>query len=69
MKKLKKVSDLQLFLSVLFVASLLISNIITAKQVLLPFGITMTGAVFIFPVTYILSDLFSIWIFTCKYYY
>ena len=43
----------------LFVTSLLISNIITAKQVLLPFGITMTGAVFIFPVTYILSDLFS----------
>ena len=50
MKKLKKVSELQLFLSVLFVTSLLISNIITAKQVLLPFGITMTGAVFIFPV-------------------
>ena len=59
MKKLKKVSELQLFLSVLFVTSLLISNIITAKQVLLPFGITMTGAVFIFPVTYTLSDLFS----------
>lgn len=59
MKKLKKVSELQLFLSVLFVTSLLISNVITAKQVLLPFGITMTGAVFIFPVTYILSDLFS----------
>ena len=59
MKKLKKVSELQLFLSVLFVTSLLISNIITAKQVLLPFGITMTGAVFIFPITYILSDLFS----------
>ena len=59
MKKLKKVSELQLFLSVLFVTSLLISNIITAKQVLLPFFITMTGAVFIFPVTYILSDLFS----------
>lgn len=59
MKKLKKVSELQLFLSVLFVTSLLISNIITAKQVLLPFGITMTGAVFIFPITYVLSDLFS----------
>ena len=59
MKKLKKVSELQLFLSVLFVTSLLISNVITAKQVLLPFGITMTGAVFIFPITYILSDLFS----------
>lgn len=57
--KNKKVSELQLFLTVLFVVSLLISNIITSKQVLLPFNITMTGAVFIFPVTYILSDLFS----------
>jgi uncharacterized integral membrane protein (TIGR00697 family) len=46
-------------LTVLFVACLLISNIITSKQVLLPFNITMTGAVFIFPITYILSDLFS----------
>lgn len=54
-----KVSELQLILTVLFVTSLLISNVITAKQVLLPFGITMTGAVFIFPITYILSDLFS----------
>ena len=58
MKK-RKVSELQLYLTVLFVVSLLISNIITSKQVLLPFNITMTGAVFIFPVTYILSDLFS----------
>ena len=57
--KTRKVSELQLYLTVLFVVSLLISNIITAKQVLLPFNITMTGAVFIFPVTYILSDLFS----------
>ena len=58
MKK-RKVSELQLILTVLFVACLLISNIITSKQVLLPFNITMTGAVFIFPITYILSDLFS----------
>ena len=57
--KIKKVSELQLFLTLLFVTSLLISNIITSKQVLLPFNITMTGAVFIFPVTYILSDVFS----------
>ncbi len=55
----KKVSELQLVLTVLFVACFMISNIITAKQVLLPFGITMTGAVFIFPITYVLSDLFS----------
>ena len=48
-----------MFLTLLFVVSLLISNIITSKQVLLPFNITMTGAVFIFPITYILSDVFS----------
>ena len=60
MKKVKRsVSELQLYLTLLFVVSLLISNIITAKQVLLPFGIVMTGAVFVFPITYILSDLFS----------
>ncbi len=58
MKK-KNISLLQLCLTVLFVCSLLISNVITSKQVLLPFNITMTGAVFIFPITYILSDLFS----------
>lgn len=55
----KRVSELQVILTVLFVTSLLISNVVTAKQVLLPFGITMTGAVVIFPITYILSDLFS----------
>lgn len=57
--KEKRISKLQLILTTVFVASLLISNIITAKQVLLPFNIVMTGAVFIFPITYILSDLFS----------
>ena len=58
-KKHKKVSELQLFLTVLFVSSLLISNVITSKQILLPFNITMTGAIYIFPITYVLSDLFS----------
>lgn len=62
MKKLsniKNISFLQLALTLFFVVSLLVSNVITSKQVLLPFGIVMTGAVFIFPITYILSDLFS----------
>ncbi len=62
MKKLsniKNISFLQLALTLLFVVSLLISNVIASKQVLLPFGIVMTGAVFIFPITYILSDVFS----------
>lgn len=56
---MKKISKLQLILTVLFVVCLLVSNIITGKQVQLPFNIVMTGAVFIFPITYILSDLFS----------
>lgn len=55
----KKISLLQMILTMLFVVSLLISNIITSKQMLLPFGIVMTGAVVIFPITYILSDIFS----------
>jgi len=59
MKKTKNVSFIQLILTLVFVVSLLISNIITSKQVLLPFGIVMTAAVFIFPITYILSDVFS----------
>lgn len=59
MKKIHNISFLQLVLTLVFVVSLLISNIITSKQVLLPFGIVMTGAVFIFPITYILSDVFS----------
>lgn len=59
MKEKRKISELQLILAILFVSCLLISNVITSKQVLLPFNITMTGAVFIFPITYILSDVFS----------
>lgn len=54
-----KISRLQTYLTVLYVTALLISNIIAGKQLQLPFGITMTGAVIIFPITYILSDLFS----------
>ena len=53
------ISFLQVCLTIVFVSAMLISNVITAKQVLLPGGITMTGAVFIFPLAYILSDVFS----------
>lgn len=52
-------SELRTYLTVLFVACLLIANVVTAKQIQFPFGITMTGAVVIFPITYILSDVFS----------
>lgn len=57
--KNRKATELQTILSVLFVTCLLLSNILAAKQFQLPFGITMTGAVLVFPITYILSDLFS----------
>lgn len=54
-----KTSELQTVLTVTFVACFLIANILAGKQFQLPFGITMTGAVIIFPMTYILSDIFS----------
>ena len=54
----KPVSVVQILLTVLFVAALMISNIISAK-IFNFFGYGMTCAVLIFPITYILSDLFS----------
>lgn len=51
--------NLKTYLSILFVSCFLISNIVSAKQCALPFGLSMTGAITIFPITYILSDLFS----------
>lgn len=55
----RNIGKTQCYLTVLYVAAFLISNVLAAKQFLLPFGITMTGAVIVFPITYILSDLFS----------
>ena len=55
----KSHSSLKLILTVIFIASLLVSNVITWRQIALPFGITMTWAIIIFPITYILSDVFS----------
>jgi uncharacterized integral membrane protein (TIGR00697 family) len=59
MKKIKQISFMQMLLSLVFVVSLLVSNIIASKQIQLPFGIVMTAAVVVFPITYILSDVFS----------
>lgn len=59
MIKNQKISTVQALLTVLYVVSLLISNILAAKQFSLFGNITMTCAVMIFPVTYILSDVFS----------
>lgn len=56
---MKKITEQQLYLTVLSVVALLVSNIIAAKQFLLPFGVAMTCGVVVFPITYILSDVFS----------
>lgn len=58
MNKNQKISIVQAALTVLYVVSLVISNIVVAKQFEV-FGITMTCAMLVFPITYILSDVFS----------
>lgn len=52
------ISTLQVLLTILFVGGLMISNIISSR-IFNFFGYSMTSAVMIFPITYILSDLFS----------
>lgn len=59
MFKNQKISVTQTLLTVLYVVALLISNILAAKQFVLFGSVTMTCAVMIFPITYILSDVFS----------
>lgn len=55
----KKINDLQAVLTVLYVSALLISNVVSSRQIQLPFGFNATGAIFTIPITYILSDVFS----------
>lgn len=55
---MKKISTLQTILTIVFVTSLLVSNIITARQIEI-FGLALTGGILVFPITYILSDIFS----------
>ena len=55
----KRYSFLQLLLTVVFTVALLLSNIIVNKQISLPFGASTVGSVILFPLTYILSDVFS----------
>lgn len=58
-EKIKNISELQVILTIVYVCALLISNVITSRQIQLPFGYTMTGGTIVFPITYILSDVFS----------
>ncbi len=57
--KRESYSFLQLLLSVIFTVAFLLSNIIVGKQISLPFGASTVGSVILFPLTYVLSDIFS----------
>ncbi len=54
----RPISTLQVVLTIIFVGALLVSNIVSARLFNF-FGFGMTCAVVVFPITYILSDLFS----------
>lgn len=54
----RPISVLQIALTVLFVGALMVSNIISARLFNF-FGFGMTCGVVVFPITYVLSDLFS----------
>lgn len=58
-EKQQKHSTLKLVLTTFFVTCLIFSNIIAGRQIQLPFNLILPGAVIIFPITYILSDIFS----------
>ncbi len=62
MKNLKKeqqvYSSIFLFISVIFISCILISNILASKIISI-FGISMTGGVLVFPITYILGDVIT----------
>lgn len=57
-KTKESMSLVQTLLTILFVVALILSNVISGRTFNF-FGNTMTSAVIIFPVTYILSDVFS----------
>lgn len=59
MRTKKSTSELKLILTVLGTVAYLIANILTVKTMELPFGITMTCGAIVFPITYILSDVYS----------
>lgn len=54
----RPISTLQVILTIIFVGTLMVSNIISSR-IFNFFGFSMTAAVIVFPITYILSDLFS----------
>lgn len=64
MKKIKlflkngNYSEVFLFITVLFVSCLLISNVLASKIITI-FGISLTGGVLVFPISYIIGDVLT----------
>jgi uncharacterized integral membrane protein (TIGR00697 family) len=58
MKK-TKISSLQALLMIVYVVALLIATILAGKQFALPFNVVLGGGILCFPITYMLSDVFS----------
>lgn len=59
MKKIGKVSFVQMVLTMLYVVCFIISNILAAKQYIFIGDIALNCGTITFPITYILSDIFS----------
>ena len=51
-------SEIFLFISILFITCILVSNILASKIITI-FGISMTGGVLVFPITYIIGDVLT----------
>lgn len=55
----KPITVRQLTITVVFIVSFVLSNILVMRQIAGPFGLVMAGSTFVFPITYIISDIFS----------
>lgn len=59
MKEIKKVSLVQMILTTLYIVCFIVSNILAAKQYIFIGDIALNCGTITFPITYILSDIFS----------
>lgn len=56
---MKQNTNIKLYLTVLYAVAIVASNLIGGKEIQLPFGIIGSSGNLVFPITYILSDIFS----------
>jgi len=54
---MKKYINTKTFMLVLFVTCLLISNVVTNRMIQMPFGLMVAGAVVIYPITFLITDI------------